>query len=329
MTGQEAATRQAEKEQGAGKVHVATLTPFRGDYSPDRERLVAHCRSLLAQGADGLVVFGTTGEATSLSVEERTALLDDLIDDGVTPENLLPGTGAAALPDAVTLAAHAVARGCAGVMVLPPFYYKGVSDDGVFAFYAELIERVGDEALQLYLYHIPQYSGVAISPEVVERLCAAYPATIAGIKDSSGNRDHLRACLDRFGDLDIYTGAEELLTDCLAHGGAGTISGLANVYLPALRTLAADWKADGAGALQRDIAAARRLTGRHSLIASLKAVLAHRLNDPGWLHSRPPLMPLAEREAAALLADPVWAADDGRAPSQVSIARGGDHRPGP
>lgn len=310
---------------GAGKVHVAALTPFGGDYRPDGDRLAAHCRSLLAQGADGLVVFGTTGEATSLSVGERTALLDRLIDDRVPRECLLPGTGAAALTDAVTLTAHAVARGCPAVMVLPPFYYKGVPDDGVFAFYAELIERVGDEALRLYLYHIPQFSGVAIAPEVVERLRAAYPATIAGIKDSSGSHDDLRAYLDRFADLEIFTGAEELLTDCLAHGGAGTISGLANVYLPALRTLAADWQADGAQALQRDVAAARRLTGRHSLIAALKAVLAHRLNDPGWLHSRPPLMPLGEREAAALLADPVWAANDGRAPSQVSAARGG-HR---
>ena len=119
------------------------LTPFPRELSPDPQRLARHCRWLLAHGCAALAPFGTTSEANSLSVEERESLLDALLEEGIPPDRLMPGTGCCALPDTVRLTAQAVRRGCAGVLMLPPFYYKAVSDDGLFRAFAEVIERVG------------------------------------------------------------------------------------------------------------------------------------------------------------------------------------------
>ena len=162
------------------------ITPFGADLRPDAARLARHCRWLISQNC-GLAVFGTNSEANSLSVEEKIELLDALVEAGVDPARMMPGTGACALPDTVRLTAHAVKRGCAGTMMLPPFYYKGVSDEGLFRSYAEVIERVGDARLRIYLYHIPPIAQVPITLGLIERLIAAYPDTVVGIKDSSGD----------------------------------------------------------------------------------------------------------------------------------------------
>src|SRR5258706_3671484 len=167
-------------------VFVPACTPFHADFSVDAERFVAHCRWLLDEGANGLAVFGTTSEANSLGQSERTALLERLVDDGIDPGLLMPGTGCCALPDTVALTRHAVTAGCMGVLLLPPFYYKGVGDDGLFAGISELIQRVGDKRLRIYLYHIPPMASVGWSLKLIERLLAAFPGTVVGIKDSSG-----------------------------------------------------------------------------------------------------------------------------------------------
>ena len=174
-------------------VLVPVLTPFRDDLVIDEERFIAHCRWLRDEGADGLAVFGTTSEANSLSLGERTALLDRLLDAGISPRMLLPGTGCCALPDTVALTRHAVQSGCFGVLLLPPFYYKSVTDDGVFASIAETIARVGDDRLRVYLYHIPQMTGVGFSLPLIERLIAAFPDVVVGIKDSSGDWQNTQA----------------------------------------------------------------------------------------------------------------------------------------
>src|SRR3954468_12676694 len=171
-------------------VLAAVLTPMAADLSVDRAAFAAHCRRLLDAGCHGLGIFGTTGEANSLSVGERIEAWEGLVADGIPAETLLPGTGACALPDAVELSRAALAIGAPAVLALPPLYYKGVSDDGLFRFFAELIERVGDDRLRLFLYHIPAQAVLGYSFELIARLLEAYPGAIAGIKDSSGDAAH-------------------------------------------------------------------------------------------------------------------------------------------
>ncbi|MGA7864440.1 MAG: dihydrodipicolinate synthase family protein, partial [Stellaceae bacterium] len=179
-------------------VLVPVLTPFTPSGEPDAGRFIAFCHWLLDQGVGGLSVFGTTSEANSMSGPERMALLDALIEAGIPAEKLMPGTGACSISEAASLVRHAVGHGCGGVLMLPPFYYKAVSDDGLFRSYAEVIERVADRNLRIYLYHIPPVSQIALSPELIERLLRAYPGTVAGIKDSSGDWKHTQALLERF-----------------------------------------------------------------------------------------------------------------------------------
>src|SRR5689334_465780 len=174
-------------------VYAAALTPLRDDLRIDRDAYAAHCRRLLDEGCDGLAIFGTTGEANSFSVAERVSAWQDLVADGIPATTLLPGTGACALTDAVTLTREALAVGAPGVLALPPFYYKGVSDDGLFAFFAQLIEGVGDDRLRLFLYHIPPQTILGFSFALIERLLDAYPEVIAGTKDSSGDATRIEA----------------------------------------------------------------------------------------------------------------------------------------
>jgi len=218
-----ATTRPTADPRRLSGVLAPVLTPFRADLAPDPARLVAHCRWLLAHGCAGLAPFGTTSEASSLSADEREALLDALLEGGIPPGRLVPGTGCCALPDTVRLTAHAVRRGCAGVLVLPPFYYKGVSDDGLFRAFAEVIERVGDDRLRVYLYHIPPVAQVGLGAALVERLLRAYPRAIAGMKDSSGDLANTRRMLDLFAarGFDVFVGSERFLLENMRGGGVG------------------------------------------------------------------------------------------------------------
>ncbi|HEX6318487.1 MAG TPA: dihydrodipicolinate synthase family protein, partial [Burkholderiales bacterium] len=158
------------------------ITPFRKDYAPDAGRFVRHCRWLLKSGCAGLAVFGTNSEANSMSVAEKRALLEALVAGGVPASSLMPGTGHCAISDSIEMTRAAVELGCAGVLMLPPFYYKGVSDEGLYRNFAEVIERVGDERLQLYLYHIPPVSQVPITLGLIEKLLSKYPGIVAGAK---------------------------------------------------------------------------------------------------------------------------------------------------
>ncbi|HET6367964.1 MAG TPA: dihydrodipicolinate synthase family protein, partial [Pseudomonadales bacterium] len=205
------------------------VTPFRADLSPDPERFVRQCRWLLSQNV-GLAVFGTNSEANSLSVDEKIELLDRLVAAGLDPARMMPGTGACALTDTVRLTAHAVKAGCGGVLMLPPFYYKGVSDDGLFRSFAEVIERVADVRLRVYVYHIPPVSQVPITLPLIERLLKAYPGTVAGVKDSSGDWGNTKAMLDAFAasGFDVFAGSETFLLANMRGGGKGCISATAN-----------------------------------------------------------------------------------------------------
>lgn len=299
--------------RGFAGVLVPVLTPFHDDLAPDRRRWVALCRALLDAGADGLAVFGTTSEANSLTAAERRGLLEHLLSAGVPAERLMVGIGSCALPEAVENARHAVAAGCGGVLMLPPWYYKNPSDDGLFAFYAETIQRVGDAALHIYLYHFPAMSQVPLSLDLIARLIAAYPETVVGIKDSGGDWSNTHDLIERFPGFEVFCGSEEFLLATLRRGGRGCITAVGNVNVHAINILYLAWRnGDGAAgndlsrhradadAQQERVSAIRALFTRGPTIPLLKAVLARHTGDPGWTHVRPPFRP-ADTAAAERL----------------------------
>ena len=278
------------------------LTPFDDSLNPDPERLVALCRWLLSEGV-GLAPFGTTSEGNSLSVAEKTDLLDRLVAAGIDPGRLMPGTGCCSLTDTVALTRHAVGLGCAGVLMLPPFYYKGVSDADLYASFAEVIERVGSSALRVYLYHIPPVAQVGLSVALVERLVRAYPDTVVGIKDSSRDWGNTQALLERgWDDFRVFVGSESLLLANMEHGGAGCISATANIHPAAIHALFANWRDPGAPEAQAQLDALRRVVEDYPMIPALKAVIAAHTGKAGWEAVRPPLVALDDERKRALLA---------------------------
>ena len=269
------------------------VTPFKADLSPDTERYIAQCRWLLTQNC-GLAVFGTNSEANSLSVNERIALLDALLAADLDPTRMMPGTGCCALTDTVRLTEHAVKAGCAGVLMLPPFYYKDVTEDGLFRSFSEVIQRVGDSRLRIYLYHIPPVAVVGITRGLVERLLKAYPGTIAGMKDSSGDWNNTKMMLDAFAKsgFDVFAGSESFLLANMRNGGAGCISATANVNPGPIDKLYREWQNADADAQQEALNAVRKAVGQYVMIPALKAVVAHYANDAVWRTVRPPLVEL-------------------------------------
>ena len=279
---------------------VPVLTPFRRDLEPDRERFLALCRWLIDEGAHGLAVFGTTSEANSLSLAERKGLVERLVDNAVAPHLLMPGTGACAVPDAVELTSHAVKLGCGGVLVLPPFYYKNQSDDGFFAYFSEVIERVGDPRLKVYLYHFPQMSAAPISPALIARLRRRYPDTIAGLKDSSGEWEATKRLAAEFPEMAIFPSSESRLDEGLRLGMAGCISATANIQARAIRRVIDGHGTPEAAVLNDRICTLRAVMERYPTVASLKALLARDTGHADWAIIRPPLTPLPADAALRL-----------------------------
>jgi 4-hydroxy-tetrahydrodipicolinate synthase len=283
-------------------IFAPILTPVHADLSPDVERWIAFSKQLLADGCHGLCPFGTTSEANSFGISERIDMLEQLVAAGVPAAQLMPGTGTSAIPDTVQLTAHAVKLGCSGVLVLPPFYYKGVSDDGIFKAMAEVIERVGDTRLRVYLYHIPPVAQVSFSLALVERLMKAYPQTVVGIKDSSGDWNNLQALLTNFPGFGTFTGSERYLSETLRLGGAGSINAVANLIAPLQRRLYDNWQSAEAPELQEAINQMRPVFKDVPAIPALKQMVAHVRQDPNWLNLRPPFVNLTEAQAQTVLA---------------------------
>jgi len=281
------------------------ITPFRKDYSPDAERFVRHCKWLLKSGCSGLAVFGTNSEANSLSVSEKRHLLEKLVSAGVPAASLMPGTGHCALSDSIEMTRAAVELGCAGVLMLPPFYYKGVPDEGLYRNFAEVIERVGDERLQVYLYHIPPVSQVSISLNLIEKLLAKYPGSIAGVKDSSGDWSNTKAMLDAFAKsgFDVFAGSEVFLLDNMRHGGKGCITATGNINPGPIDNVYRNWRGADADKLQAGITATRKIVQKYNVISALKSAVAHFGNDPQWKTCRPPLIELTANQEEELIRD--------------------------
>jgi 4-hydroxy-tetrahydrodipicolinate synthase len=318
-------TRNLPPNQCIRGVLAPVVTPFKADLSPDRQRFIRHCQWLLSQNC-GLAVFGTTSEANSMSAEERSTLLDALIAAGIDPSRMMPGTGCCSITETVQLTAHAVKHGCAGVLMLPPFYYKEVSEEGLYRYFSEVIQRVGDTRLKIYLYHIPPVAIVGITPKLVERLLKAYPNTIAGMKDSSGDWSTTKTFLDAFAarsarpaptaraarTFDVFVGSESFLLANMRNGGVGTISATANVNPAAIHELHAKLAVASAVSADVDLEAQQSklnvvrevFSSRKfpSMIAALKQAIAIYANDPEWTRVRPPLVELTTEQSKLLAA---------------------------
>ena len=281
----------AIKDERIRGVLAPVLTPFDRDLNPDIKRFVAFSRVLTQLGI-GLAPFGTTSEGNSLSVEEKMALLDALAAGGIDMGRVMAGTGTCSLPDTVRLTKHAVAVGCGGALMLPPFYYKGVPDEGLFRAYASVIERVADSRLRIYLYHFPKQSGVPLSLSLIERLLKAFPGIVVGIKDSSGEIANMEAMRKAFPGFDVFTGTEVLGLRMLRQGGAGIISANANVNGAAMVELVRRWRDPDAETLQEALTAFRVAMQDFPLIGALKALVTRATGDQAWRITRPPLVDL-------------------------------------
>ena len=285
-------------------VFCAAATPLNADLSVDLAAFTTHCRTLLEEGCDGIALLGTTGEANAFSSDERRAILEAALDAGIASGQLLPGTGCCAIPDTVALTRHALSLGVTRVVMLPPFYYKGVSDEGLFAAYADVIERVADGRLRIVLYHIPQMSGVPLSLGLVARLIAAFPEIVVGIKDSAGDLANMHAMVEAFPGFAVLAGADPLLLPLLEAGGAGCITATSNL---AARQLATVYRLFNdptrraeVTAAQNGIVALRNISNRFAQIPTIKAMLAAKTGNPGWHRTRPPLVPLAAEQRAVI-----------------------------
>jgi len=290
-----------------GGVNAAAATPVTADGRPDHALFTAHCRALIDEGCHGIAMLGTTGEANSIGLRDRMALLEAALAAGIPGEALLPGTSTPAADDAIELTRHAVKAGVKGCLVLPPYYYKSPSEEGLFRFYARLIEGVGDDALRLVLYHIPQISMIPIPHDLIERLMAEFPGIVVAIKDSSGDFENMKAMAHRFPELGVITGADPLLWPLLKEGGAGCITGAANLCATLLREMWDSWEDPDNESeleiLQERIVAWRTLSNRFVQLSTVKAMVARRRGSDGWFNMLPPFVETTPEVRAAIYAE--------------------------
>jgi 4-hydroxy-tetrahydrodipicolinate synthase len=283
-------------------VWTAALTPLNDDLSVDMGAYLGHVAWLLANGCAGVVAWGTTGEANSFSLDERLAVIKALGKSGIASERLIVGTGCCAAPDTIALTKGVLDAGFANVLMLPPFYYKGVSDEGIFRAYAGVIERVRDARLRVYLYDIPQQTGFKLSTAVLARVRAAFDGVVVGVKNSSSDWSAMQAAaaLPKF---QVFAGSEEFLLATLRAGGPGCISATANVNCASLAEIVAAWRAGGGDGSQEAATRTRMMLQKYPMIPALKEIMALNTARPRWRLTRPPLVGLSADESAKLIAE--------------------------
>jgi 4-hydroxy-tetrahydrodipicolinate synthase len=277
------------------------LTPFGADYTPDTGRFIRHCRWLLDQEV-GLAIFGTNSEANSLSTAEKRQLFDALMEAGLPPQRMMPGTGCCSITDSIELTRRAVQAGAGGVLMLPPFYYKGLSEEGLYRNFATIIDKVADDRLRIYLYHIPPVSSTPIPRGLVARLLKAYPGMVAGMKDSGGDWNYTQAMIDEFGPqgFDVFSGSENFLLANLRAGGPGCITATANVNPTAIVHLYKTWQEAGADQQQKELDATRSAFSQFPMISAMKSAVAWKSGRNDWIQVRPPLVGLNPEQQQAL-----------------------------
>ncbi len=278
------------------------LTPFNDDLSVATSLYVAHAKRLLNQGCAGIAPFGTTGEALSVGIDERIAAIRDLIDNGIDPARIIPGTGLSNIADTARLSRACLDLGCAGVLTLPPFYYKSVTEDGIYRHFEQLIAAIGPDA-RIYLYHIPPIAIVGVPPTLAARLHADFPDQVIGIKDSSGDWDNTQALLNIDGMI-VYPGSELPLLDALKLGAPGCITATANINASDIvRVLDLYTKGDigDAEALHEKVKRFRLLMQEYNPIPAQKRLLAIATDDARWANVRPPLTAMSEESGRELI----------------------------
>ena len=267
---------------------TASLTPMNDDLSVNYQALVKHINWLLDNGSNGICLLGTTGEANSFSIEERMDVLDEVIESDVAPHKLLVGTGTCVISDTIILTQHAISKGVGGVLMLPPFYYKGLSDQGILDYFRLVIEGVEDDNLKIYLYNFPKMTGVPFTLALVKKLTAAFPGVIVGMKDSSGDWQGMQAVCEEIPGFQLFTGTEKFLLDTLKAGGAGCISATFNASIKYGVSVYSNWQSQEADSLQAKLNDIRRRFEVDSFISSLKFLFAKWRDEPLWLNVRPP-----------------------------------------
>lgn len=280
------------------------LTPFTANGDVDHQRLLKHCQWLAANGV-GHALFGTNSEANSMSVRQKMDALTKLIEGGLDPSHIMPGTGATAIDAAVSMTNHALAHHCAAVLMIPPFYYKDITDDGLFAYFSEVIQKVGNSALQIYFYNIPPVTKITLSLSLLDRLVRAYPKTIVGMKDSSGDWSYTESVIKLLAPhgFRVYAGNEAFLLRTMKAGGAGCISATVNMNPKAIAKLAAHWEDADAAEQQIGLDRVRSVFDKHQMITGMKTALAFFSKDPDWLRVRPPLMQLSADQQGQLMGE--------------------------
>lgn len=292
-------------------VNAAAVTSFNDDLTLNYDKTLAHCHALLNNGCDGLAVLGTTAETNSLSVSERETLLDELVNSGIAAEKMLPGTGACDIPTVVRLSRHAAKRGCKGVLLLPPFYYKSPSQQGLFNFYSALADALGD-TVKLYFYHFPQQTTLPLTVELIDRLLQRYPDVFKGIKDSSGDFANTLSYINQFSaaGFEVYSGADATFAQVMQAGAAGCITATNNVASPLTAFIYRNYNnADGLAA-QEKLTRLREIVALGDTVPAVKMLLALTTGDATWETLRPPLCALSSETRSRLVA--AWTSLNGQ-----------------
>jgi 4-hydroxy-tetrahydrodipicolinate synthase len=286
----------AEKKLKGVIAAVATAVDESG--APDAARSTKLARFLLDTGCDGLNVLGTTGEATSFSLEQRKSVMTAYRQAGLPLDRLMVGTGAAATSDAVALTRHASDLGFAGALILPPFYYKGVPDDGLAAYIGTIVKATSEKPIPIYLYHFPSQSGLPWHVKLIARLLDAHKGRIVGCKDSSGDMGYAREAAGIAKGFDVFPSTEACLIEARSGIFAGCISATANLNADLCQRA---WATGDAMALDAAVAIRKLFDGK-PLVSGVKATLAHIHNDPAWARVAPPLAPFSAGDRAGAVA---------------------------
>lgn len=285
-------------------VMTPILTPFNDDLSIAYDLYVEHAKWLLAEGIHFISPFGTTGEALSVTVEERIAAVDALIDGGIDPAVLMPGSGVCNLEDTVKLTSHAVERGCRAVMTLPPFFYKNASDDGLFTYFTRFVEAVDSPSLKVCMYHIPPMAGIGFTPSLAQRLAAQYPDVFIAYKDSSGDFENTKAVIEAAPTVAVFPGSEHFLKEGIENGGMGCISATCNVNPAGIRHVydaAVGAESDDLEKINADMITFRKTIEKYGPIPAMKGMLAEKSGDARWRTVRPPILPVSAESTEMLL----------------------------
>ena len=281
-------------------VFSAALTPVKSDLSINKDLYLRHCQYLMREGHDGLAIFGTTGEANSFSIQEKKDHIDFLITNRIDPKILMPGTGSSSLKEAIDMTKHASSHKVRAVLLLPPFYYKNVTDEGVINYYRHLIENVGDSELHYVLYHIPKNTYVPISFKTIETLLKLYPNNIVGLKDSSGDGERMMKVIKYFNNFSVFCGHDSLALSISKRGGAGAITAGTNVCGKLLSFILKNYKNENSiknfNELQSLLEKIRQVITTHEPISLMKAYFSIVDNISEWNNVLPPLKKIDDPE---------------------------------